>query len=590
MPSLLPAGLPTGRPVLAAALGVFVLIGAGRESAARRPVPARPLAEAADATRPAPPDSLLADYAGFEAPPGATEAEARAWADRQLAAMTLEQRVAQLFVVELGGVRDPDGLARLGVGGFHVGRRTPPLEVLATTNRLDRRARVPLFFSADFEWGAGTPRSNLTELPAAMAYGAADRPDLAEAGGAVTAIEARAMGVNVLFAPVADVNNNPDNPIINTRSFGSDPQRVGELAAAYVRGAQAHGVLATLKHFPGHGNTDTDTHVAFASVPGDWPSLWATELAPYRIALLERPGFVMTTHLWARALDAAPTPATFSHRALVDVLRDSLGYDGIVTTDALNMGAIEGRYGPADRVVRPIQAGADVVLNVRSPRRAIRDVVAAVRRGEISAAQIDASARRVLTAKARLGLHTAPPASRPRLRRMLTEVRGARFADALAAAAVTEVRPGPLPIRPGQRVALVQLANFNARRPMTRLERDLAPDARVRVSSGGRGRDAAVRASRSADVAVVALHLRVLQGRPPELAPAQQRAVDAIRATGTPVVLVVLGNPYAAQLVPDAAGVVLAYDETVRTASAVADVLKGRQRATGRVPVEVPGL
>ena len=585
-----------GRPALAAVLGALVLLGAASPDARRHLAGAVPgggaVAAGASSHDAGPPatDSLLAAYAGFEAPPGASEPQARAWAERQLAAMTLEQRVAQLFVVELGAVRDPDGLARLGVGGFHVGRRTPPLEVLAATNRLNSRASVPLFFTADYEWGAGTRQSNFTELPAAMAYGAADSPALAETGGAVTAIEARAMGVNVLFSPVADVNNNPDNPIINTRSFGSDPQRVGELAGAYVRGAQAHGVLATLKHFPGHGNTDTDTHVAFASVPGDWRSLWATELAPYRAALAERPGFVMTTHLWARALDAQPTPATFSRRALVDVLRDSLGYDGIVTTDALNMGAIEGLYGPADRVVRPIQAGADVVLNVRSPRRAIRDVVAAVRRGEITSAQVDASALRILTAKARLGLHTAPPGSARRLRRMLSRVRGADFADALAAASVTVVRPGPLPLRRSQRVALVQLANFNARRPMTRLERDVAPDARARVAANGDGRAAAVRAAAGADVAVVALHLRVLQGRPPELAPAQQRAVDAIEATGTPVVLVVLGNPYAARLVPNAAGLVMAYDETLRTASAVADVLAGRQRATGRVPVDVPGL
>ena len=195
-------------------------------------------------------DSLLAPYAGFEAPPGASEAEATAWADSVLAGMTLRDQVAQLFVVELGAVRDPVGLAREGVGGFHVNRKTPPREVLAVTNRLQRAAPLPLLTTADFEWGVGTPTSSFTSLPAAMAYGAAGREDLAEVGGAVTALEARAMGVNVVFAPVADVNNNPLNPIINTRSFGSDPAAVGRLAAAYVRGAQAHGVLATLKHFP----------------------------------------------------------------------------------------------------------------------------------------------------------------------------------------------------------------------------------------------------------------------------------------------------------------------------------------------------
>ena len=580
------------RLVLAVALGATVL---GCAPGAERPAPRAAVQTEPDSARTAAQrraqvDSLLADYAGFEPPPGVPEAEARAWADSVLAEMSLEQRVAQMMIVELGIVRDPHGIARLGVGGFHVNRRTAPAEVVAATNALNQSASVPLFFTADFEWGVGTPPVNFVELPAAMAYGAADSEALAEAGGAVTAFEARAQGINVLFAPVADVNNNPANPIINTRSFGSDPQRVGELAGAYVRGAQAHGVLATLKHFPGHGNTATDTHVAFDSVPGDWPSLWATELVPYRAALAERPGLVMTTHLWARALDAQATPATFSRRALTDVLRDSLGYDGIITTDALNMGAIESRYGYPDRAVRPVQAGADVLLNIGSPRRAIRAIVAAVERGDIDRAQVDASVRRLLAAKARLGLHTAAPTDPDRMGRMLSQVRGARFADALAAAAVTVVRPGPLPIRPSQRVALVQLGNFDARRPMARLERDLAPASRVRVASGGSGRRRAVRAATEADVVVVAMHLRVRQGRPPEVTRSQRRSVDAIQATGTPVVLVVLGNPYAAALVPDAAGLVLAYDETARTASAVAAVLAGRARATGRVPVQGPGL
>ncbi|WP_412070124.1 glycoside hydrolase family 3 protein [Rubrivirga sp. IMCC43871] len=547
-------------------------------------------ARSIEASRQAVADSLLAAYAGFEAPAGVPEADAVAWAEATLAGMTLEQKVAQLFIVELGAVRDADGLARMGVGGFHIHRRTAPHAVRASTARLGGRAPVPPFFTADYEWGVGQPSTNFTELPAAMAYGAADREELAEVGGAVTALEARAMGVNVVFAPVADVNNNPANPIINTRSFGEDPARVGELAAAYVRGAQSHGVLATLKHFPGHGDTDTDTHVAFAAVAGDWPSLWGTELAPYRTALAARPGFVMSTHLWAQALDADPTPATFSRAALTDVLRDSLGYDGIVTTDAMNMAAVRDRYGPRDRAVLPLLAGADVILNETSPRRSIGYVVEAVRSGDLPASRVDASARRVLLAKARLGLHVAPAPSRERLRAMLTEVRGADFADELARAAVTVARPGGLPLRSSNRVALVQLANFNAGGPMARIERDLGADARVRVSATGGGRQRAVSVAAGADVAVLAVHLRVGQGSVPLLTPAQRGVVDAVVATGTPVVLVVLGNPYAAALVPEAVGVVVAYDETMRTATAVTEVLRGRHRATGRLPVTVPGL
>ena len=196
----------------------------------------------------------------------------------------------------------------------------------------------------------------------------------------------------------------------------------------------------------------------------------------------------MTTHLWARALDDRATPATFSRRALADVLRDSLGFEGLVTTDALNMGAIRKHYGPEDRVVRPIQAGADLVLMAQRPRAGIRAVVRAVERGEIPRVQVAASARRVLVAKARLGLHRERLADRRRLDRMLTTVRGAAFARALSRASVTVVRPGPLPVRPAQSVALVQLANFGAGGPMGRLERDLAPDAAVRVTTGGAGR------------------------------------------------------------------------------------------------------
>ena len=542
-------------------------------------------------------DSLLAPYRGFEAAPGADDAEAARWADSLLATLTLDQKIGQLFIVDLRadwirGARSLEQIAGWGVGGFHVGRRVPPREVLRRTNRVQAAAAVPLFITADYEWGVGQPSTAFTELPAAMAYGAADDLQLAELGGAVTAIEARAQGVNVLFAPTADVNNNPANPIINTRSYGEDAERVGELAAAFVRGAQSHGAFATLKHFPGHGNTATDTHTDFDAVPGDWASLSRTELAPYRVALASKPGFVMSAHLWMQALDDEPIPATFSRRALTDVLRDTLGYDGIVSTDAVVMGALRKNYSFRDRIVRPIQAGADVVLNTTDPRAGMREVRRAVDAGEITPARIDESVRRILIGKARLGLHRQRTSDPSRLDAMLSEVRGARFADALTRAAVTVVRPGPLPLRAAQRVALVQLSNFRADTPMTRLERDLAPDLRLRVgrSVSASERAAAQRLARDADVVVLAVHLKVLQNKPPTLDAGQRRLAEALVALDTPVVVAVIGNPYAASGLADAEGLVLAYDETARTASAVAGVLSGRIRARGRLPVRVPGL
>jgi len=542
-------------------------------------------------------DSLLAPFAGFEPPPGASDAEAARWADSLLATLTLDQKIGQLFIVDLRadwirGARSLEQVAGWGVGGFHVGRKVPPRTVLRRTNRVQNAAEVPLFITADFEWGVGQPTTAFTELPGAMAYGAAGDPIYAELGGAVTAMEARAMGVNVLFAPTADVNNNPRNPIINTRSYGEDPQLVGELAGAFVRGAQAHGALATLKHFPGHGNTATDTHTDFDAVPGDWDALSRTELAPYRTALRSNPGFVMSAHLWMQALDDEPIPATFSHRALTDVLRDSLGFNGIVSTDAVVMGALKKNYSFRDRMVRPIQAGADIILNTTDPRAGMRAVRRAVDRGELTEARIDESVRRILKGKARLGLHRQRVADPARLNRMLEEVRGARFADALTQAAVTVVRPGPLPLRTEQTVALVQISNFRAASPMTRLERDLNPDSQLRVgrSPTSSQTSSARRLARNADAVVLAVHLKVLHNSPPTLTASQRRFASALLDAGTPVVVVVIGNPYAATDLAAASGLVMAYDETARTATAVANVLTGRQRATGRLPVNVPGI
>ena len=537
-------------------------------------------------------DSLLAGYRGFDqTPPPVSDREAAAWADSVLAGLTLDQKIGQLFIVDLKadwivGARSLAQIAQWGVGGFHVARAMPPARALAATNELQRVASVPLFFTADFESGAGQPTTGLTELPTAMAIGASRDPGLAEAAGAATAIEARAMGVNVVFAPTADVNNNPDNPIINTRSFGESPALVGEMAAAWTRGAQAHGALATLKHFPGHGNTATDTHVDFASVPGTWQAMARTELAPYRIALAEKPGFVMSAHLWMRALDREPLPATFSRRALSDVLRDSLGFEGIVTTDAIHMGALKKHYSFDERMVRPLEAGADVILNTYDPRAGIRAIRQAVDAGRLTEARIDQSVRRILIGKARLGLHRQRERDPERLRRMLAEVRGAPLARAIAEASITEVRGGALPLR--GRVALVQTGNFRAAdRPMTTLERDLGAATTTRLSRAATAaeRRRAVAAAQAADVAVVAFHLKVLQGEDPRLTPGQRALVEALVATGTPVVLAVLGNPYAAARVPETQALVVAYDPAPRSATALADVLRGRRRATGTLPV-----
>ncbi|MEM1054918.1 MAG: glycoside hydrolase family 3 N-terminal domain-containing protein [Bacteroidota bacterium] len=539
-------------------------------------------------------DGLLEPYGalGAEMPP-VPLSEAEIWADSVLATLSLDEAIGQLLVVDLNP-RFLNGASSLvqvaedwGVGGFHVPRRMPPREILRSTNLLHQSAKVPLFFTADYEWGPGQPGTTLTELPAAMAFGAAGDPLLAEAAGAVSAIEARAMGVNVLLAPVADVNNNPRNPIINTRSYGDDPRAVGRMAAAFVRGAQARGVHATLKHFPGHGNTGTDTHLAFDAVPGEWGDLSLTELGPYRSALAERPGVVMTAHLWMRALDREATPATFSRRALADVLRDSLGFRGLVMTDAIHMGALTSRYEFEDRILQPILAGADIVLNTYDPVAAKEVIRQAVEDGRLTRARIDRSVHRILTHKALLGLHRARLGRVERLERILAQPNGERVSEAVARASVTVVEPGPLPLQPDARVALVQLANFDARRATSQLERDLRAGG-VNVLPIAPTTNAASRVE-GLDAVVIGVHLQVAPAERPTLTQDQARVVDAILSRGTPAVVVLFGNPYAALDLNGSAGLLMAYDGIPRTASAVADVLLGRQAAPGRLPVDLPG-
>lgn len=544
-------------------------------------------------------DSLLAPYDGLiPHRPQPTNAELNHWADSVLATLSLDEKIGQLFVVDLNaswlaGARNLEQVARdWNVGGFHVPKRMAPRTVLRHTNRLQQVAKVPLFFTADYERGVGQPSNNFAELPASMAIGASGSDVLAEAAGAVTAMEARATGVNVLFAPVADVNNNPANPIINTRSFGENPHLVGRLAAAYTRGAQNHGVLATLKHYPGHGNTNIDTHVTFGTVPGEWDELQETELAPYGVALEENPGLIMTAHLWVRGLDNEETPATFSERAIADVLRDSLGYDGVVTTDAIHMSALTSRYTFEQRMIRPVQAGADLILNTYNPRRGIRVLRNAVENGTLPEARIDASVLRILCAKARLGLHLDNQESPGTLETMLAEVNGARVAEAIADASISVVGDSSmLPFAYGVDVALVQLTNqsgSSVSSAMSRLEQDLGALTNLRSQRGG-SRSGALATARSSDVVVLALHLRVRQGAGVGLSRSQMRVAEAVFDTNRPVVLAIFGSPYAAADLPESNVVLFAYDSSRRSASAAARVLMGRAEATGQLPVTIPG-
>jgi beta-N-acetylhexosaminidase len=348
------------------------------------------------------------------------------WAQNTLHSLTLEEKIGQLFMirmrVELLGEESPEYLRlRDSIRQYHVGSlaMSVPAEgrfhhgnnryaTVALLNDLQNEAKLPLLIAGDFERGVLPPRLfGTTVFPHAMAFGAADNLEYAEKFGRITAQESRALGVHWNLFPVADVNSNPANPIIGTRAFGENPSQVGDLVAAYIRGAHANGMLTTAKHFPGHGNTATDSHIAVARVDETFDQLSTIDLPPFRKAIAAGVDAVMTAHVRVPALDPDPNHvATTSPHIIRDLLKTQLGFSGLVVTDALDMAGLSNRYkwNPGRAAVDAFKAGNDVLTMPADLGVSFQAMLSAVRAGEISQERLDASVLKILRAKGALGL------------------------------------------------------------------------------------------------------------------------------------------------------------------------------------------
>ncbi len=410
-------------------LGAFSLHGcfsAGGAGGPEGPVPPAPDPEAHPELPPAIPDTVP------EAPPDSVEILPPepvfdSWADSVLYYLSLEEKAAQLMMPWVLGDYAPEGsesrqrilemVEAQGVGGVILSVGSPT-EVAAKVNELQRRAKVPLLVAADLERGAGyrfkgavylpgiIPLGGATEFPSFMAVGATGDTALAREMGRITGVEARALGIHTPFAPVLDVNNNPDNPIINIRSFGEDPQQVSLLGRAFNRGLREGGVIATGKHFPGHGDTETDSHVDLPIIRVDRDRLESVELKPFRDAIREGMEGIMTAHVTVPSLDGDETlPATLSPAVLTDLLREDMGFRGLVFTDAMDMFAIDRRFSRGEATVRALEAGADVILMPPDIEAAVMGVVDAVDEGRLPEARVDESVLRILRAKEQMGVH-----------------------------------------------------------------------------------------------------------------------------------------------------------------------------------------
>ena len=565
--------------------------------------------------------------------------EALKWADKELQRMSLEQKVGQLISVGVNATflnQDSEAFLTLKrqVEQNHIGGiilfRGPVYESVVLMNRMQELARYPLLISADLEAGAGMRFDDTVNFPWNMAVAATGNPDYARRQGEITAREARALGVQQIYAPVVDVNNNAANPVINVRSYGEDPADVARFAAAFTNGAQNGGVIATAKHFPGHGDTAVDSHRGLPEINLPKSRLNAVELVPFRAAVDSGIGSVMVAHIALPQIDpttvkplprdqkirpldtdeageiiveSVAIPATVSP-VVGKMLREDLKFDGLIVTDALSMSGLTIYFNQDEAAVRALEAGADLLLKPADPDAAFRGVRDAVKSGRVSEARLDQSVRRLLAAKYDLGLVKRRITPVDEIDRIVGRPDVGVLAREIAEHAITLVRneDNLVPLRSLKADARIfNLAITNGddrlwvannfvgamakagRKMETVVLDDRSTDAEVEKALAG---------AKAADVVIASLYGRVRSGqaRSVGLPEPGAKALNGLLANKLPVVGISFGNPYLLQNFPALRTYMVAYGDMPSLQQAVARGLLGEIDITGRLPISLPGL
>lgn len=541
------------------------------------------------------------------------------WVQTTLRTMSVDEKIGQLLFATYHGSFTPTDAGAykqllhvvkdLHVGGFINVTQGSPLGIVKSqvyptavlNNQLQTKSKLPLLIGADFERGAGMRLDEGTSFPTAMALAAAGNPKDAYTMGKITALEARAVGIHWIFAPVADVNNNPGNPIINTRSFGEDPQRVAEFVSQFVRGVQENGGIATAKHFPGHGDTAADSHIDLPVIQADKDRLEKLELVPFRSAMSAGVDSVMTAHLAIPSLEPdTNTPATLSHNILTGVLRDELQFQGLVVTDAMDMGGITVRFAPGEAAVRAVLAGADALLMPPVPDAAFEALQAAVKSGRISRERLDASVKRILEAKARIGLNKTRIVDVNALNEKFGSVAWQNESQEISDRGVTLLRDTPhrLPLdgtKPSRALLLAFYADPEPY-PGEDLERELRSrfDSLTTLRADTRfvkANTLKLPSPDSYDVAILALFVRVSDRKGNVDVPTEQATLaEQVFKSGKPVVTVGFGSPYLIERFSQAETWLAAFGISDVAQISVARALFGEIPLRGHLPVTVPGV
>ena len=601
---------------------------------------------AAAGTRPASPATPVVPTAAASRPSAASVRADIAWADSVLATLSVRQKVAQMvWVWTLGDYTATDApgyaaiekqIVDLELGGIIVSVGGP-MDIATKVNALQRAAKLPLLVGADLETGAAfrarggwfLPNAielgGATSFPYQMGIGATRDPKLAYEMGRVTAEEGRAMGIHMAFAPVLDVNNNPKNPVISARSFGEDAALVSEMGAALVRGIQENGMLATGKHFPGHGDTEQNSHLELSRVNVSRARLDSVELRPFQAAIDAGLRGMMTFHGDLPALDTTKTAATLSRAVMTDLLKRDMRFSGLLVTDALDMNGVLGGLTMGEATIRAVEAGNDVLLMPTDAKVSIEAVVDAVAKGRLTEARLDESVRKLLAAKHEFGLHANRFVDVEAVRSKVGTVRNQAPAREAAAKAITLVRDSlslvpfkmarqakVVSITVSSRVDLAAGRGFDAELRSAYpglLSLTLTPEVVAEATAGAAAGNAggyritpdptilpasvenALAIARGADLVLVSSYIGAATNTA-SMVPTKglPELLNGLRSANTPVVLVSFNNPYLQLGLPLTEAHLIAWSPWTASQRAAARALLGRAPITGKLPITLPGV
>lgn len=555
--------------------------------------------------------------------PASSAARDAAWVDSVMGSLTLREKAAQMVWPSTWGDYAPVNsnqwktLSRYireeKVGGFTMSVGSPT-EIATKINAMQQLSATPLLFGADLETGAGfrargpyfLPNAidlgGAVMLPPQMALGATRDSSLAYEAGAVTAVEGRALGIHIAYAPVLDVNNNAANPVINTRSYGENPALVARLGSAFIRGVQDNGMIATGKHFPGHGDTEVNSHIGLPVVAVSRSRLDSVEFVPFRGAVSAGVGAMMTFHGLMPALDSAGVPGTLSSLVMQNVLRRDIGFRGMLISDAMDMRGVLEQFGGVEAAKLAVAAGIDILIQPVNVRETIDAVVAGVREGRYSEARLDSSVRRILELKQRVGLARAKLVRIEEVRAKVGDSAHHALAQRIAEKSITLVKDslGLIPIRSSrtQKILLVTYAgrtdlgagvtfnaNFTGRFAGVRTElisaSDISPDF-ARLDAAADSADIVIVSSYSTQSIDVAANIN---------APSSFAGfINRLARRGRNPVVVAFGNPYILQQIPSVAAYVIGWGGFAPSQAAAARAILGDAPISGKLPITIPLL